>query len=774
MLKRISISIIICFAVFAGVSFASAIYGKVSGNMPGGSGCYIGAHVDYDPLNYTNDPIDFSHIDTYQSHISRQLASTMWFQAWGNEAVNKFATASCEAAYARGSVPHIVWEPWNYSSPDTNYSLQKIIDGQFDEYILEWATDARDYGRPIFLRFAHEMNGNWYPWSGPNNGNDPSKYIAAWRHVHDVFSSVGADNVTWIWNAYSHSLPFESWNDANNYYPGDGYVDWIGISGYNWGRSKDWSTWQTFDDIFASPYNSLHNAHPAKPIMIAEFACSEVYDWVIWEKKGPWITDTFQKIKNSYPAVKAYNWFNVDKSGLGETNWHIESSDNSKNAMNQAMTDLYYKDRIFFPQVTVSEPHSGQRVRPGTEIGIVWSAVGTDSAIAANGISISYSLNGGNLYAAVATNLPNTGYYTWTVPETETDNAKIKITAVNELNNSSSFITDAFIVSNSIGTGHINVGFPLLAAGYTSCDWSFATFEGVPLIFNLQQTNLKSYDIPESVVANNLNGSVNVTKADIAGKRLAILNHSPDFVLYPGGTTSPFPSIWIKGDDINTQTGDSAPEVYLSGTDANKFYQTGFVINAPYYSLDDYQWTLYIFADRDILSQTPGPVSGKVLDPRTSTMRWFAWASYDNAGIPAKMWGIKYPGSSSPITFNTMPITMGSGNDLKQFLIAFEGTSLPETDTWRGELSGYPESSIPADGNLYYNTDRNTQFSDNANGLQIVGRSQAGLVYASPDGPLCHRTEKIHMQFIVVYSQGMGFGQEPKSCEVNIYQRVAP
>ena len=173
------------------------------------------------------------------------------------------------------------------------------------------------------------MNGNWYPWDGSHNGQaaGPAKYIAAWKHIHDIFVSQGAANVKFVWSPNSASFPDQAWNDAANYYPGNSYVDWIAIDGYNWGGAG----WQTFDQIFGASYSVL--ASYGKPLMIGEFASAENGG-----DKAAWITEAFSKIKNNYQEFKIFVWFNINK----EADWRIDSSVNSLNAFKQAINDSYF------------------------------------------------------------------------------------------------------------------------------------------------------------------------------------------------------------------------------------------------------------------------------------------------------------------------------------------------------------------------------------------------------------------------------------------------
>jgi len=294
------------------------VYGKITADS---SGCYIGAFVNGN-----------SNISSYETLIGKKLACVMWYVSFTQD----FPVSDSNAVIATGSVPCITWEPWRYIVSDEAYSLQRIIDGDFDAYITAWAAAAKAFKYPMFLRFAHEMNGNWYPWDGYHNGASsaaPAKFISAWRHVHDIFSSADATNVTWVWNVNAASTPGDDWNKADNYYPGDSYVDWIAIDGYNWGTSGSGTAWQDFDSVFSSIYSTLIASHPGKPVMIGEMASTEDGG-----DKAAWITDAFSKMRTSYTGIKCYNWFNINK----ETDWRVNSSGSSAASFSSAMTPSYY------------------------------------------------------------------------------------------------------------------------------------------------------------------------------------------------------------------------------------------------------------------------------------------------------------------------------------------------------------------------------------------------------------------------------------------------
>src|SRR5262249_21209548 len=183
-------------------------------------------------------------------------------------------------------------------------ALSKIIGGQYDSYLTQWAQAAKAWGHPFFIRLFHEFNGNWVPWNETVNGNQPGQFVATWRHIHDIFTAVGATNVSWVW---SPNIEAPTQTDLPGLYPGDTYVDWLGIDGYNFGTcSHGGTSYPSFDQVFRSTYNKLASIAPAKPIMIAEVAAEECGG-----DKGAWINDMLTvQLPNNYPRVSAVVWWN--------------------------------------------------------------------------------------------------------------------------------------------------------------------------------------------------------------------------------------------------------------------------------------------------------------------------------------------------------------------------------------------------------------------------------------------------------------------------------
>jgi len=275
---------------------------------------------------------DLSLVTAFEANAQKAVSIVMWYQGWGlTDGSQNFETSWMNAVRNHGSIPLVTWEPWLYTQGvnQSAYSLQNIINGRFDAYIRRWAQDSQAWGHPYFLRFAHEMNGNWNPWSEQVNGNRPGQYVLAWKHMHDIFRAQGATNVTWVW---SPNVEYAGSIALRELYPGDDYVDWVGMDGYNWGTVSSHS-WQSFSQVFEQTYHDIL-ALTSRPLMVAETASTEQAG-----NKASWITDAFvTQIPDNFPRIKAVIWFNENK----ETDWRIESSPAAQAAFTHAAAASVY------------------------------------------------------------------------------------------------------------------------------------------------------------------------------------------------------------------------------------------------------------------------------------------------------------------------------------------------------------------------------------------------------------------------------------------------
>src|ERR1700744_165570 len=125
-------------------------------------------------------PSNWAAITNFEGDSGKTVSIINFFIPWEySSGFSSFPTAALDQIRAHGSIPLLTWQPngsSDSSEPDSAFSLANIINGNFDDYITTWAFAAKSWGHPLFLRFAHEMNGNWYPWSELINGNSAGQY----------------------------------------------------------------------------------------------------------------------------------------------------------------------------------------------------------------------------------------------------------------------------------------------------------------------------------------------------------------------------------------------------------------------------------------------------------------------------------------------------------------------------------------------------------------------------------------------------------------------
>ncbi len=244
------------------------------------------------------------------------------YTAWGSKQQEKFPEDQVNNIIELGSIPVITWEPWLSDFNEDEYPAGKedrnkngmtdVASGMYDPYIKKWAAAARKINKPIFLRFGHEMNDGYrYPW-GPHN-NAPQDFIAAWQHVHDIFQKQGAKNVIWIWS------PHPAYTFAE-FYPGDAFVDYVGVGVLNYGSIAAWSQWWSFKDIFGKCYDSLQQYK--KPIMITEFG-----SLAVGGNRARWYANALDSMPQRYPLVKAIVFFHFSKDNTTTQqtlNWYFK------------------------------------------------------------------------------------------------------------------------------------------------------------------------------------------------------------------------------------------------------------------------------------------------------------------------------------------------------------------------------------------------------------------------------------------------------------------
>lgn len=296
-------------------------------------------------------PIAEERLKDVQNDMGLSFGIVVFFLQWPSieeQGSAPFPGKSLDAIWNRGAIPCLTWEPMYYrEGREVMVTGQDILNGAYDSYLMEFARQSALWKRPFMIRFAHEMNIERYHWGTKKEGYSPESphiYSRMFRYVVTIFQKTGAHNVLWVFCPNSESVPNASydsgasWNRIENYYPGDKYVDVLGIDGYNWGttqtRTKNgWdSQWKEFEAIFRPAWEKLRRLAPDKPIFVFETASVNQGG-----DKGLWI-------KNAFKAAKTWKlnglvWFQVKK----EYDWRINNGE-----------DVSYRN---IPETTTSLPH---------------------------------------------------------------------------------------------------------------------------------------------------------------------------------------------------------------------------------------------------------------------------------------------------------------------------------------------------------------------------------------------------------------------------------
>jgi hypothetical protein len=261
----------------------------VHASLPVGSASYLGVYEKGPPLIYLRDA-------EFARAAGRQPNLVGYYSGW----MQGFATSFAETVRRHGAVTILQMDP-------ASASVSQIAAGYYDGYLRSYADSVRNFGYPVVIGFGHEMNANWYSWGYGHVS--PRTFVAAWRHIVDLFRGQGADNVTWLWTINADlptTGPIASW------WPGASYVTWVGIDGYYY-RPSD-----SFASVFGKTFVQVR-AITDKPVLLSETAV------------GPEAGQA-EKIPGLFAGVHQYQmlglvWFDIAQDdGLYHQDWHIEDS----------------------------------------------------------------------------------------------------------------------------------------------------------------------------------------------------------------------------------------------------------------------------------------------------------------------------------------------------------------------------------------------------------------------------------------------------------------
>ena len=242
---------------------------------------------------------DLNQLQALDERMNDKLNLIPLYLAWDDNPEKQFPKAYLNKIYDQEAFPVITWEPWTRSFEKTSREkgvFDQISEGTYDVFLTEMASNFKALEKPVFLRFAHEADNPQYPWSEEGRVNSES-FIEAWKHVYQLFESADANNVIWVWNPW-HA------ESAVEFFPGEAYVDWIGLTLLNYAELNKGKKWKSFDQLYLE-YDSTGIFDYDIPVMLAEFGSLERSD-----RQTKWFVDAIKTIREERPEVKAVVLFN--------------------------------------------------------------------------------------------------------------------------------------------------------------------------------------------------------------------------------------------------------------------------------------------------------------------------------------------------------------------------------------------------------------------------------------------------------------------------------
>ncbi|MBQ2896996.1 MAG: hypothetical protein IJE46_01550 [Clostridia bacterium] len=256
-----------------------------------------------------------------------------------------FPIKELEKMYEKGKITELTLQISHHYNSDLfgkNPNFD-VYDGLSDDKIRSFAKGAKEFGKPFLFRLNNEMNSDWVNYSGVAALSDPEIFKSNWVRIYEIFKQEGVNNAIWIFNPNNEDCPPCHWNSYLAYYPGDEYVDMIGMTGYNTGTyyyEVFNETWRTFDEINKAQYEKLMERFSDFPFIITEFASSSVGG-----DKEKWIFDMFKSIKQ-YPNIKMALWWSSrdydfrDESGTKIARpYFLDETEGTLNAFKEGMKE---------------------------------------------------------------------------------------------------------------------------------------------------------------------------------------------------------------------------------------------------------------------------------------------------------------------------------------------------------------------------------------------------------------------------------------------------
>ncbi len=255
-------------------SFAASVLAPPSGKLY--QGFYWGG-VGTDTHDPTEHDVTEADVVRYEQAVGAKISwvffSNNWFES------REFPRGTCDWIHRLGKIPYIrlmLRSDVDQKHAEKTFTLDRIVRGDFDGDLRNWALGAKEFGSPLLIEWGTEPNGDWFAWNGKWHGRGaggPALFVTAYRHIVDVMRSAGGANLTWVWHVNWDDQPETKWNRLENYYPGGVYCDWLAVSAYGPTTPTTGDGGESLAYKLDQVMPRLRKLAPDKPIILAEFGC---------------------------------------------------------------------------------------------------------------------------------------------------------------------------------------------------------------------------------------------------------------------------------------------------------------------------------------------------------------------------------------------------------------------------------------------------------------------------------------------------------------------
>jgi hypothetical protein len=276
-------------------------------------------------------------LEELETQIDKKVSIAHYYRGWESLS-DPTLLQEFSVIRTHGWTPMLNVNPYFFSKcPPTALPLyQAIAHGDCDSFLKKAAANLAHNSQPVYLLFAWEMTNKELPWSIKYSGSTAEDFVMAWRHMHTIFTAGKVKNVLWVFCPNITDSTSIAYKDI---YPGDAFVDWVGLDGYNYGTTQSWSQWSSFRGTFTSSYHELTTVAPNKPLMIAEVNTTDKGG-----DKAQWYKDMLlEELPDTFPHIKAVVFFNEDKTATEGVNWKIDVSNSSLQGFTEGIRSPLYK-----------------------------------------------------------------------------------------------------------------------------------------------------------------------------------------------------------------------------------------------------------------------------------------------------------------------------------------------------------------------------------------------------------------------------------------------